>query len=638
MPGSELIGSNPGAPQGEVDLAQKVVTRVKLWEDGIGREFRAKCERLYDQYRGFKRWESAWIQAGATSRDGYLREARAEWGADLHIPLSYRTIETIVPRAIANAPKLLYIPRAERWQDNVEAVQMLIDAQQEQIDIDLPLQGVMRNGQTYGLGVGKTFWDRQVRMTRTMQRRRVPRPVRLGGSHYLGEPEEEVLFDDPRFESVDLWDFVWDPYGYDMRTCGWTAQKVWLTLDGVVARLPSSGGAWNTDSAALLDEKGVEDLGNMNPKYDEIWRKRMAGSGFNTSNYTAGGAQDGIHELIEYHNGDTVLKVLDRKVLVETGENPCKEMPFQIYRPTPLEHQLVGIGALEPLEHLQRELDTLRSQRRDLVTLALCAGYAYDASAVDPNDLEFGPAAAIEVDGDPRQALMPLSVKDVPGAGYQEEQAILQNFNDVAGLTDALDNNPGGVSGDTTATEAQLVQAALGRRIELGSRRFEIEIVRHAACEFLYLDQRKIRQRTITVQNPEPEPTDPDVARWRWVKIGPGEIEGEFEIKVEGGSLAARNVPQDRADASQIMNMFGQSEFVNSIQPILYALKKMGVEHPQTWLRSPERPIPPGVLQRLEKVFGQHIVRAAVRAEAVAQDEEEAATQGQQAQEPAAVS
>lgn len=606
---------------------QKVINRIRLWEEGIGKEFRQKCEGLHDQYRGFKRWESAWIKAGSSDRDGYIREARKEWGADLHIPLSYRTIETIVPRAIANAPKLLYLPRDEQWEDNVESVQMLIDAQQEAIDIDLPFQDVMRDGQIYGLGVGKTSWDHQVRMVRKMKSRILPRPASMGGSSYLGDPEEVVTFDGPRFESVDLWDFAWDPYGYDMRTVDWTAQKIWLTLDGVLARLPSAGGPWNTESAALLNEESVKRLGNSNQKYDEVWRKRMAKSGFSTTNFPLMG--EGIHELIEYHNGDSVFMVLDRQVLVQTGENPCQEMPFQIYRPTPLNHQLVGIGALEPLQHLQRELDTLRSQRRDLVTLALCAGFAYDASAVDPNDLEFGPAAAIEVDGDPRQALMPLTVKDVPGAGYQEEQAILQNFNDIAGITDALDNsNP---SGTTTATEAQMVQAALGKRIELGSRRFETEVVRQCACQFLYLDQRKItEERTYALPEQEPDQTDPDAARYRWIKIGPGELEGEFEIRVEGGSLAARNTQQDRADAAQLFNTLAGDWFTNPTMVREQFYRLMGFKNPKAWLRSPEPSVPQSALRMLVQMGydPEAIAMAVLRAREVSAPQEgEAAEQ-----------
>jgi hypothetical protein len=65
-------------------------------------------------------------------------------------------------------------------------------------------------------------------------------------------------------------------------------------------------------------------------------------------------------------------------------------MPFHVYRPTPLQKQMVGIGELEPIEHLQRELDTLRSQRRDAATIALNAGYAYDDAAIEPRTLRTG--------------------------------------------------------------------------------------------------------------------------------------------------------------------------------------------------------------------------------------------------------
>jgi hypothetical protein len=52
---------------------------------------------------------------------------------------------------------------------------------------------------------------------------------------------------------------------------------------------------------------------------------------------------------------------------------------------------------------------------------------------------------------------------------------IRSDFDAVSGISAALDPNSGGQI--STATEAQLVQAALGRRISLSSRRFEIEVV-----------------------------------------------------------------------------------------------------------------------------------------------------------------
>jgi hypothetical protein len=69
-----------------------------------------------------------------------MYDAKRDWGAQLHIPLSFRTIETTVPAAIAQRPRMLYFPRREQWAENVVNVRTLIDAQQDQIDIDLPFQ------------------------------------------------------------------------------------------------------------------------------------------------------------------------------------------------------------------------------------------------------------------------------------------------------------------------------------------------------------------------------------------------------------------------------------------------------------------------------------------------------------------
>ena len=607
MAGSQSNGAVmqfPGATPQEVDVVEKIVTRMCLWEQSVGVSFHKKCQRFYDQYRSFTRWNHEWVKAGPNDKDGYIAEAKKKWGADLHIPLSFKTVETVVPRAIANAPKLVYLPRDEVWRENVLAVQMLIDAQQEQIDIDLPFQAVMRSGQLYGLGVGKTYWDRKARMRRRMVPRMVPldeaaaqRQGQDSHTHVLGDAQPDVYFDDPRFEDVDIFDFAWDWRGYDMNTCDWTAHRMWLSIEGVIERLAQNGGPWDAPSVANLTEEEIRRLPNGDQRYTEIWSERMRASGFELHHPAAEGEQ--VHEVIEYHDGEYVYTVLDRAVLVKVCENPCGEMPFQIYRPIPLQHQMIGIGALEPLEHLQREIDTLRSQRRDLVTLALCAGYAYDAAVVDPDDLQFGPASAIPVEGDPRAALMPLGVKEVPGAGWQEEAAILANIADVAGLTDASDNSPSGQT-NTTATEAQLVQAALGRRIELGARRFEIEVVRHTARQFLYLDQREIRKaRSLIQPGAEPEPLDPEAARYKWVKIGPGELEGEYEIVVEGGSMAARNVPQDRADAVALLQNFSHDWFINPTKPRMRALELFGIKHPEAWLRSQQPTVPLAALRMM---------------------------------------
>lgn len=585
--------AGPGIPEAERETVQATMEKILLFEDSIGRDFRERCQRFYRQYRGFRQFRDQWTKAGPNDRDDILHDAKKHWGAHLHIPLSFRTIESVVPKAIAQLPKMLLLPRDEQWRKNLEAIRLLINRQQEQINIDLPYQAVMRSGRIYGLGVGKAYWRKEVR-----NRRRVKRQMFRPG-YQVGSLTAEVTFDDPMFEDVDVFDFMWDPYGSDLDTAEWVVHRIWMSTEAVMDRLRE--GVWNTESAATLDEESVRSLGGGAQRYDEIWRDRLEVSGFRT--WTRMGRGHPPHELLEWHDGERVLTILDRQVLVQEAENPCcGYKPFQIYRPTPLNKQMVGIGDLEPLEHLQRELDTLRSQRRDAATIALCASYVFDDQMIDEEDLVFGPGTAIRSNGDPTRALFPIPVKEIPGSGYQEEQVIRQDIEAVSGIADALDPRTG-AGATQTATEAQLVQASLGARITLSARRFEQEVVKQSAIAFLTLDQRMITENRPALQVPEEGVTEDEAwetGAWKQYPIGPGELMGEYEIQVEGGSMTARNVPQDRADAQLLMNLFGHSWYVNPTKPLERALELCGIKHPKAWMKAQEPPIPSSALAFLK--------------------------------------
>jgi hypothetical protein len=606
----------PGMPEAERETVERLMRKVLLYEESVGRDFRERCQRFYRQYRGFRRFRDRWTHAGPNDRDAILYDEKKHWGAHLHIPLSFRTIESIVPKAIANAPKLLVLPRDEQWRKNLEAVRLLLDRQQNQISIDLPFQAVMRSGRIYGLGVGKTYWRKEVR-----NRRRVQRNMFRPGFN-VGKLQAEVTFDDPVFEDVDVFDFMWDPYGSDLRTCEWVVHRVWMSTDAVMQRMQE--GVWNTESAKQLTPDLIKQIGGDGQRYDEIWQDRLEVSGFRSWTKLTRGEQP--HELLEWHDGDMVYTILDRQVLVQEAENPCVGyMPFQIYRPTPINKQFVGIGDLEPLEHLQRELDTLRSQRRDAATIALCASYVFDDQMIDEDDLVFGPGTAIRSNGDPTRALFPIPVKDVPASGWQEEAAIRTDIEAVVGMSDALDPRTG--SNSQTATEAQLVQASLGARITLSSRRFELEVVREACRAFLALDQRMITENRPALQVPEEGVTEDEAwetGAWKQYPIGPGELMGEYEVEVEGGTMAARNTPQDRADAQLLMNMFGHSWYINPTKPLERALELCGIKHPKAWMKAQEPPIPAQALAflKLAGVDPNLIEQAVMKARTVTSPQE----------------
>ena len=183
-------------------------------------------------------------------------------------------------------------------------------------------------------------------------------------------------------------------FGSDMRTCEWVVHRIWLSTKAVMQRLQEK--TWNTESALLLDEEKIRSLGPTGKHYEEIWQDRMMASGFTSANFNTRGEQP--HELLEWHDGNNVYSVLDRKVLVQQGETPVGTCRSRFTVPPLWRSKWSASATWSRWEHLQRELDTLRSQRRDGATIALNAGWVFDDAAVDEDDLTFGPAAAIRAD------------------------------------------------------------------------------------------------------------------------------------------------------------------------------------------------------------------------------------------------
>jgi hypothetical protein len=153
----------------------------------------------------------------------------------------------------------------------------------------------------------------------------------------------------------------------------------------------------------------------------------------------------------------------------------------------------------------------------------------------------------------------------------------------VSGATDERSDS----STTTTATEAQLVQAAVSKRIGFKSRRFEIEVVRSTARVWLKLNQRMILSDRDPVRQPE-DGLDLGQAtaenRWQWFPLGPGELQGEFEIIPEGGSMAAPNVQQD-IQLAQIFLQMVENPHVDGRKPMIRALTLLGEKDPESWLK-----------------------------------------------------
>jgi hypothetical protein len=139
--------------------------------------------------------------------------------------------------------------------------------------------------------------------------------------------------------------------------------------------------------------------------------------------------------------------------------------------------------------------------------------------------------------------------------------------------------------------------------VQLGSRRFEIEVVRRAAKAFLFLNQRMILDNREMLLPPEGMTVEQaaECGQWRKFDVGPGGLMGDFMIRPEGGSMAARNIPQDRQDAQAFFALAAGNPHVDGRRASLRALELMGVDDPEGWLKRVAPPLPPAILEILTR-------------------------------------
>jgi hypothetical protein len=600
-----------------------IVERAYHLAEPEHRTFRTKAEGFYKLYRGFTEFARR-ARTGARDRDQMVTAAQEEWGAELFIPFAYSTVETIVPRMIAKGPRMIVVPRDERAVGSVRAMKLVIDAQCKQIDYETVLQVIGKDGLIYGLGVGKTRWRyeqrTQVRAIETL----------TPGRYQESAPQRVVAFDDAVAERVDPFDFMWDPNGDTIDTVEFVIHRLWRSAAQVVRNVRD--GVWRAQENDPECPWTLEDLlaGHARTQRSNVWDERLSAEGYNTS----GQRQDGLHEVWEFHDGEQVITVLDACYPVQAGPNPSgmATIPFQAYRPTIVGGRFVGVSEIEAIQHLQYEINTLRSQRRDAATLALMRTYAYNETAVDGDDLVFGPNTAIPVNGDPREFLYALPTPELPGSSYREEQAIVEDIQRTSGIADPTSGADVGAS--QTATGVQLVQAAATIRIQNKARLLETQVIVPQGYQFIALNQRRILTARDYAAPTMPNPAQPSIPAWEMIRVSPAELMGRMAIEVEGGSTAPENVPQQREDAQSFVAL-SQDPRMNGEKLLIRALMLYGVDQPEGYVKPAEPQIPAGVVQGFLSQIGvppEAFVAFLDQQQAAQQDPQNGPQNGQPAQ------
>lgn len=611
-----------GGARGLDDETAALLERVEKFHsqaEPTHEHYRRQFTKYYKMWRSYRGMRSKALEATSRAdKDDVVQAARAGFGTPLFIPLGFGVVETVIPRMLSTEPRPQVTPRDPESEGNIDNIKLMVAAQQHDTMFSLSAQTVAKWGAVVGLGVGKTTWAVETKVSPVLEQRLVPQLDPQSGAPVMepqpvvdpasgtfvedpnmpgqpliepqpvmvpawvpSEPREQVKYAGPRFDAVDPFDWIWDPDAYSMQTLGEQIHRQWRT-DEYCKHM------FETEAWKLPEGWTLEDAlrGGGRSKRDEVWGDRLATAGIGQAEQR----EREIHEVWEYWSADKVIVVLDRHLPVASGPPGAiywhGDAPFQLFRPTEVMHEMVGIGEIEAIEDLQLEMNEMRTQRRDNAMLVMQRPFAYFEGFLDPKDMDFSAAAFWPMSGPPSEILFPIPLQDIPFSSYRESEEMKADADRASGISDTV---MGGADtgAPETATGVQMVQAAAGARIAFKTRRFEMECVTESCRQWVALDQQHVIEERVVPGPPKPGEGDRE---YSWYTLGPEELAGNFAIECEGGSMSPQNDVADQQEATGLYQLLGPDPLVDRRKLVVRVLEKFGIRNAEAWLL-PEMPM-----------------------------------------------
>lgn len=562
----------------EQQATLKLVQERYSAAEPLHRQLEPRWNCWYGLSRNWHRGAQAFQQARTRNDQDVVRnELKRQFGDELFIPYGFTAIETNVPRIVSQTPRYRALPNKEGDLEAAarEPLEQLYRRDSEQMRYERKLQETVRSGLRYGLGVQKSYWEKKCRDGKKIEPKLFGRGKRVVDS-------EIVVFEGPQTESVDIFDFFWDPAAWDLESAQYVIHRTWRPLSYIAAKVREGRKQRDEGMASGwldLDLEEIRKLASSTAR-GEAWAGRWEAAGI--GNYDAKGGE--LFEVWEYHDREQVVTVLGGKegIVVQETPNPFLhgDFPFEIYRPTLVEHEFCGVGEIEPIAHLQWELNTLRGQRRDAAALALQRGYFYQRGTLNPKEIRIGTGVFNPTLGNPNEILMPMPFVDPPNSGYQEESAIKGDIE----LTSAMSEAVTGAGGEETATGTQLVQQAANLRIRQKTKNLHVDLIAPETRKRKALYEQNVvaleQTQTIRVE----ESTTP--TGFAFIEVTPEMLQADVEMLAVDGSTEADDPAQKKHDAAELAQTL--APFMQFIEPekfVAYAVGQHDVEDPASWVK-----------------------------------------------------
>jgi len=477
---------------------------------------RARSYRVVSQdpiwERSYKNWK------------GQLDKSQYPWRSKLFVPWSFTVVETIIPKVFARDPKWRAISRSPDFPtDGPRVVQDLLSYQWGRMGMRMKMYDYIKDSLMYSKSFAKVSWNFKTKTKTTME------PI-------VGEDDKitfkktvksEIEYDDPIVDIVDPMDLYIDP---DATSCGFGGNAKYMIHRKTVplAELKDNPNYQNVDKVALGDADTYMDkqvrLRDAVPQKDK---------------------QKELVEIFEYWEQDRLIVVANRGVVLRDTPNPYthKEIPFVELDDYRDPHALYGKSELSVIDPLQREINSIRNQRRDYDNLALNPVIRMIPGTLrNPNSAVMAPGSVWMVSD--LNSMDVLSLPQLQGSATQIEQ---QTAADIK-MSVAIDEIGIGLlpeGGRRSATEVVTAQSMAGKRFAIKIALLEEAVKKIGQLVFALNQQFLDQERMIQIVG--------ERGATEWVQLDPSDIRGSYFIDIETGSMLPKDEIAARQEAVQLL-------------------------------------------------------------------------------------
>ena len=520
-----------------------------------------------------------------------LEKARLHSRSKLFIPYTYQIVETVVPKLMLamfeQRPYARTVPLGvndnEERREKAKSMNNLLEYFFMQKMAFIPtMADVFKNLVLYGTAITKQKWDYKTRKVR----KKVPKNI-LGfdmKNSFRTVETEVVECDNPVVEDIDIQRFYFDPAGMTIKDQRYNIQEYWIDRHELLQKNELSKTEEYPNGIYInLDKVSNRNEGADTGGYADVNNTFMPSE---VGISEASNGKKGIH-ILEYWLGEWLVMVANENTVVLSIPNPFDHMekPFVKWTFSNVPHQFYGEGTAQPIKDLQDELNTIRNQRIDNVSIALNKMWKIRRdSSIDTKQLISRPAGFVEVDE--MDDLEEIEMKDVTQSGYNEETIVKQDID----LTTGVNDTQRGSSPERreTATTMSILDKA-------GSERFQLIVLLLGMGGFKEMVAQIIGLVKQYVDKPtEILITGEDEAQLNTATVYPSDIQHEYDIIGLAATLDnAANKEVRLQNLTNLYNFLKDRPELNHSALIKEILELYEVKNVSEIMTPPAPPMPP---------------------------------------------